>query len=67
MEKFTVEEFQTDFDYLLERVDNGESFIISSEGNEVVIMPAKDYEYIVDGLEEHDDLIRIHRDHEEGC
>jgi len=67
MEKFTVEEFQTDFDYLLERVDNGESFIISSEGNEVVIMPAKDYEYIVDGLEEHDDLIRIHTDHEEGC
>jgi len=67
MEKFTVEEFQTDFDYLLERVDNGESFIISSEGNEVVIMPAKDYEYIVDGLEEQDDLIRIHTDHEEGC
>jgi len=67
MEKFTVEEFQTDFDNLLERVDNGESFIISSEGNEVVIMPAKDYEYIVDGLEEQDDLIRIHTDHEEGC
>ena len=67
MEKFTVEEFQTDFDNLLEIVDNGESFIITSEGTEVVIMPAKDYEYIVDGLEEHDDLIRIHTDHEEGC
>jgi prevent-host-death family protein len=67
MEKFTVEEFQADFDDLLERVEGGESFIITSEGNEVVIMPAKDYEYIVDGLEEHDDLIRIHTDHEEGC
>ena len=67
MEKFTVEEFQEDFDNLLERVDYGESFVIISEGKEVVIMPAKDYEYIVDGLEEHDDLIRIHTDHEEGC
>ena len=67
MKKFTVEQFQEDFDNLLERVENGESFIITSEGKEVVIMPAKDYEYIVDGLEEHDDLIRIHTDHEEGC
>lgn len=67
MEKFTVEEFQEDFDNLLERVDYGESFVITSEGKEVVIIPAKDYEYIVDGLEEHDDLIRIHTDHEEGC
>jgi prevent-host-death family protein len=69
MEKFTVEEFQTDFDNLLERVDNGESFIITSEGKEVVIMPAKDYEYIVYGndVEEYDNFIRIHTDHEEGC
>jgi prevent-host-death family protein len=67
MEKFTVEDFQEDFDNLLERVESGESFIITSEGKEVVIMPAEDYEYIVDGLEEHDDLIRIHTDHEEGC
>ena len=69
MEKFTVEEFQEDFDNLLERVDNGESFVITSEGKEVVIMPAEDYEYIVygDDIEEHDDLIRIHTDHEEGC
>jgi prevent-host-death family protein len=67
MKKFTIEEFQEDFDNLLEQVENGKSFIISSEGNEVVIMPAEDYKYIVDGLEEHDDLIRIHTDHEEGC
>ena len=30
-------------------------------------MPAEDYDLIVDGIEEHDDLIRIHTDHEEGC
>jgi prevent-host-death family protein len=67
MEKFTVEEFQEDFDNLLERVESGESFVITSEGKEVVIMPAEDYDLIVDDIEAHDDLIRIHTDHEEGC
>ena len=67
MDKFTIEEFQEDFDNLLERVEGGESFIITNEGKEVVIMPAEDYDLIVDGIEAHDDLIRIHTDHEEGC
>jgi prevent-host-death family protein len=68
MEKFTVEEFQADFDNLLERVENGESFIITSEGKEVVIIPAKDYEYIVDTVDAivDQEVIRIHTDHEEG-
>ena len=67
MEKFTIEEFQTDFDNLLERVEGGESFIITYEGKEVIIIPEKDYECIVDTIEENEDLIRIHTDHEEGC
>jgi len=68
MKKFTVEEFQADFDNLLERVENGESFIITSEGKEVVIIPAKDYEYIVDMVDAivDQEVIRIHTDHEEG-
>ena len=66
-QKFTIEEFQTDFDNLLERVEDGESFIITYEGKEVIIIPAKDYERIVDTIEENEDLIRIHTDHEEGC
>jgi len=68
MEKFTVEEFETDFDNLLEKVENGESFIITSEGKEVVIMPAEDYEYIVDTVDGivDEEVIRIHTDHEEG-
>jgi prevent-host-death family protein len=68
MEKFTVEEFQEDFDNLLERVESGESFIISYEGKEVVIMPAKDYEYIIDTVDSivDEEVIRIHTDHEEG-
>jgi len=60
MEKFTVEEFQADFIHLLERVENGESFIITSEHGNVVMIPYNSYEEV-------DDLIRIHTDHEEGC
>ena len=67
MEKFTVEEFQADFDNLLERVEGGETFIITYEGKKVMIMPAKEYNCIVDTIEETNDLIRIHTDHEEGC
>ena len=69
MEKFTVEEFQEDFDNLLERVENGESFIITDQEKEVVIIPAKDYEYIVDTVDGivDEEVIRIHTDHEEGC
>jgi hypothetical protein len=60
LEKLTVEEFQEDFDNLLERVEGGESFIITSEQGDAMIMPYNDYKEI-------DDLIRIHTDHEEGC
>jgi hypothetical protein len=60
MEKFTVEEFQEDFDNLLERVEGGESFLIKSDHGDSMIIPYGEYE-------EADDLIRIHTDHEEGC
>jgi len=68
MKKFTVEEFQADFDNLLEKVENGESFIITDQEKEVVIIPAKDYEYIVDTVDGivDEEVIRIHTDHEEG-
>lgn len=39
MEKITVEEFQSDFDNLIEKVENGESFILTSEYGESVITP----------------------------
>ena len=60
MEKFTVEEFQADFDALLERVENGESFLIKSDNGDAMMIPYSQYK-------EADDLIRIHTDHEEGC
>jgi prevent-host-death family protein len=60
MEKYTIEEFQKNFDDLLDRVENGESFVISSEYGDAVMIPYAKYEEV-------DDLIRIYTDHEEGC
>jgi len=60
LEKLTIEELQADFDNLLERVEDGESFIITDGEKEVMMIPAKEYKEV-------DDLIRIHTDHEEGC
>ena len=66
MESFTVEEFQQDFDTLIDRVEKGESFVIKSEHGNAVMIP---YNEVVQILEESgvsEDIIRIHTDHEEG-
>ena len=39
LQTFTVEEFQSDFDNLMERVENGETFIIKHEDKKVLIVP----------------------------
>jgi len=39
MKKFTVDEFQSDFDNLMEEITQGESFMITSEYGDVVIVP----------------------------
>ena len=67
LESFTIEEFQEDFDTLIDRVEKGESFVIKSEYGNAVMIP---YNEVVQILEESDvseDIIRIHTDHEEGC
>lgn len=70
MEKFTVEEFQKDFDNLMNRVENGETFIITSDYGNAVIVPYKEivevFEDSKDKPKVDDDVIRIHTDHEEG-
>ena len=49
LKRYTVEEFQEDFDNLMSLIENDKkSFIITSEHGEAVIMPADD------------ELIRIH-------
>ena len=68
LQSFTIEEFQADFDNLMDRVENGESFIIRDGKKSAVIVPynetikyALDQKPVVD-----DELIRLHIDHEEG-
>ena len=61
MESFTVEEFQLYFDELVERVENGESFIIKSDYGNAVLVPCKESD-----CDDLDELIRIHTEHEEG-
>ena len=66
LQSFTVEEFQEDFDSLLDRVENGESFIITSEHGNAVIVPYKEVVEIFEDAKVDDEVIRIHIDHEEG-
>lgn len=62
MEQFTIQDFQLDFDNLLNRVENGESFLITSEHGNVVMTPyvGANQSGIID------DIIKIHTEHEEG-
>ena len=63
---FTIEEFQDDFDNLMNRVENGESFVIKSEHGNAVIVPYKEVVQVFQDARVDDDVIRIHTDHEEG-
>lgn len=60
MESFTVEEFQLHFDELLERVENGESFLVKSEYGNAIVIP-------YDEQRDVDDSIRCFYDHDDGC
>jgi hypothetical protein len=60
MKSITIQELQSDFDAILDEVENGKSFLIKSEHGDAMLVPYSQYK-------ESDDLIRIHTDHEEGC
>ena len=47
-----------DFDSILEKVEEGESFLITSDNGNAVLIPYDDYY-------ESDEIIRIHTDHDE--
>ncbi len=67
LQSFTVEEFQADFDNLIDRVENGESFIISSEHGNAVIVPYTEVVQICeDANVDLDEIVKIHTEHEEG-
>ena len=66
LESFTVEELQSDFDNLINRVENGESFIIRDGNNSAVIVPYNEtIKYAVESVVD-EELIHIHTDHGEG-
>jgi len=66
LKSFTVEEFQSDFDNLMQRVENGESFIIRDGNKIAVIVPYNEtIKYAVDQVVD-DELMNIYTEHEEG-
>jgi antitoxin (DNA-binding transcriptional repressor) of toxin-antitoxin stability system len=57
LQSFTVEEFQADFDNLMERVENGESFIIRDGDNSAVIVPYNEtIKYAIDSDANREDI-----------
>jgi hypothetical protein len=67
LQSFTIEEFQADFDNLIEKVQNGESFLIKSEHGNAIMVP---YNEVIRICEESnvdfEEIVKIHTDHEEG-
>ena len=66
LETYTIEEFQDNFDFLFQRVENGESFMIKSEHGDAVIVPYKEVVKVFEDADVDDEIIRLHTDHEEG-
>lgn len=66
LQSFTVEEFQSDFDNLMNRVELGESFIITGDHGNSIIVPYKEVLQVFEDYDLDEDLIRIHTEHEEG-
>ena len=67
LQRFTVKEFQEDFDNLMNRVENGESFMIISDHGNAVMVPYKEViEICEEANVDFDEIVRIHTNHEEG-
>jgi|LakMenEpi03Aug12_release.lakeMendotaPanAssembly.Ray.scaffolds.fasta_scaffold39356_7 hypothetical protein len=64
MEKFTVEQFQKDFDNLFSRVENGETLIIEDDDKKFLLSP---YEVINDDLKVLDEFVKNHKNHDDAC
>jgi PHD/YefM family antitoxin component YafN of YafNO toxin-antitoxin module len=54
--KVSIQEFEDNFDNYLERVENGETFIIkNNQGKSAVMIPADE------------EIVRIHTEHNDAC
>ena len=66
LQSFTVEEFQSDFDNLMQRVEKGESFIIRDGNKSAVLVPYNEtIKYAIESSVD-DELMNIYTEHEEG-
>jgi prevent-host-death family protein len=59
MKTITIQELQENFEYFIDRVEQGQQFLVKSNHGNVILMPYKEHKEI-------DEIIRIHTDHEEG-
>ena len=69
LESFTVEEFQSNFDNLMQRVENGECFIVKDGKRKCIIVPFNEtINYALDSLNAvvDDEMVSIYTEHEEG-
>ncbi len=58
MKRVTVEEFQNDFDHLLDRIANDKLAVDIAENRSAVIMSKKEYKRMVSGLRKKKEDIR---------
>jgi hypothetical protein len=67
MEKFNVEYFQQNFEEIMERVENGESFVVQSEYGDAMLVPYTGVIGILDdaGISQ-EEFSQLYTDHEEG-
>ena len=65
LQSFTVQQFQNDFDTLMERVENGESFIIKDGNKSAVIVPYNETIKMSIVTYSDEEIVKIYTDHEE--
>jgi hypothetical protein len=64
-----VSEFQKNINFFLKKVETGESFIIRNGNQKSLIVPFKEtIKFAMDSLNSSadDEIVRLHREHEEG-
>lgn len=65
LQSFTVQQFQDDFETLMERVENGESFIIADGNKSAVIVPYNETIKVAVDSTSDEEIVKIYTDHEE--
>ena len=65
LQSFTVQQFQDDFETLMERVENGESFIIMDGNKSAVIVPYNETIKVTVDSTSDEEIVKIYTDHEE--